>query len=192
MSQALSIERFDIEGVLRLRPAVFEDARGAFSETYSARAFAAQVGDVAFVQDNVSLSLKRGTVRGLHFQAAPQAQAKLVRVLRGAILDVAVDLRRQSPTYGRHVVAELRAGDGSQLFVPRGFAHGFCTLEDDTEIFYKVDAFYAPQHDRSLRWNDPELGIAWPISEAEAVLSEKDARAPRLRDLSPKFGDEAI
>jgi len=171
-------------GVLRLTPRVFEDARGRFCETYSKRTFAEATGGVEFVQDNVSRSTRKGSVRGLHFQLPPMAQAKLVRVLRGAILDVAVDLRAGSATFGRHVSARLDERDDDQLFVPAGFAHGFCTLVDDTEVFYKVDALYSAEHDRALLWSDPDLGIDWPVAVADAILSEKDRAAPRLRDLS--------
>jgi len=183
----LNIERFAIEGVVRIIPRAYADARGVFSETYSRRGFAEALGQADFVQDNVSRSARRGTVRGLHYQAPPMAQAKLVRVLKGAIFDVAVDARAGSPTYGRHVAVTLRADDGAQLFVPRGFLHGFCTLEDDTEVFYKVDAYYSPAHDGSIHWADPDLAIAWPIREADAVLSEKDAAAPRFSAIQGGF-----
>lgn len=163
------------------------DARGWFSETFRADVLARAGIVQPFVQDNQSFSAPKGTIRGLHFQLAPQAQAKLIRVLAGAILDVAVDLRRQSPTYGRHVAVTLDAEGGEQLYVPHGFAHGFCTLTPDTMVAYKVDAYYSPEHDRALVWNDPDIGIAWPLPEAEAVLSDKDRRAPRLADLGPLF-----
>lgn len=184
----LRIERFDVEGVVRLTPRVFTDARGTFSETYSLRTFADAIGQVAFVQDNVSRSAKRGTVRGLHFQSPPVAQAKLVRVVRGAIFDVAVDVREGSSTFGRHVTTTLDAASGAQLFVPRGFLHGFCTLEDDTEVFYKVDAPYSPAHDGAVCWDDPELAIAWPICIDEAILSEKDAIARPLSEVIASGG----
>ncbi|MGH7054149.1 MAG: dTDP-4-dehydrorhamnose 3,5-epimerase, partial [Stellaceae bacterium] len=141
---------------------------------------------VRFVQDNHSLSLQRGTVRGLHFQIPPFAQAKLVRVTRGAILDVVVDLRRGSPDFGRHVAAELSTAQWNQLFVPEGFAHGFCTIEPETEVTYKVNRPYSAAHDRGLLWNDPALGIPWPVSESEALLSERDRRHPPLAEL-PEF-----
>jgi dTDP-4-dehydrorhamnose 3,5-epimerase len=181
------IERFDLEGVVRLTPRVFADARGAFSETYSRSSFADAIGAVDFVQDNVSRSHKRGTVRGLHFQSPPMAQAKLVRVLKGAILDVAVDVRKGSPTYGQHVSVELSAEGGAQLFVPKGFLHGFCTLEDYTEVLYKVDTPYSPAHDGAVFWADPELAIRWPISGEEAVLSEKDAKARPLHEVAAQL-----
>jgi dTDP-4-dehydrorhamnose 3,5-epimerase len=163
------------------------DERGYFSETYNRRAFAAAGIDLDFVQDNHSLSRPAGTIRGLHFQLAPFAQDKLVRVVRGAILDVAVDLRRGSPTYGRHVAATLRAGDPRQLLVPIGFAHGFCTLEPDTEVIYKVTNYYSAPHDRGILWNDPALGIAWPVTGQDATLSPKDRHQPLLRDIEPPF-----
>ena len=164
----------------RVVPKRFGDARGWFSETFRVDALARAGITAPFVQDNQSFSAPKGTIRGLHFQVAPQAQAKLVRVLPGAILDVAVDIRRDSPTYGQHVAVTLDAEGGEQLFIPHGFAHGFCTLTPDTMVAYKVDAYYSPAHDRALAWNDPEVGIAWPISGAEAILSDKDQAAPRL------------
>ena len=135
------------------------------------------------MQDNHSLSAAAGTIRGLHFQIAPHAQAKLVRVVRGRVLDVAVDLRRSSPTFGRHFAVELSADNWAQLFVPVGFAHGFCTLTEDVEVLYKVSELYSPAHDRGLAWDDPDLAIAWPVAAPSAVLSDKDRRWPRLRDL---------
>ena len=139
------------------------------------------------MQDNHSLSAAVGTVRGLHYQIPPHPQAKLVRVLRGSILDIAVDLRRSSPHFGRHVAAELSADNAAQLYVPVGFAHGFCTLEPDTEVAYKVTDLYAPELDRGLAWDDPDLGLPWPFGAAEVTLSDKDRRAPRLRDLPHCF-----
>lgn len=173
--------------VIELRPATHGDGRGFFSEVYNARAFAKAGIDAAFVQDNHSLSGPVGTVRGLHFQVPPHAQAKLVRVPKGRILDVAVDIRAGSPTYGAHVAVELSAEAWNQLFVPVGFAHGFCTLEPDTEVVYKVSAYYAPDHDRGLLWNDPALGIDWPVRADEAVLSDKDRQHPPLADLPAYF-----
>lgn len=178
------IETLPIGGPLLITPRVFEDHRGWFSETYSQAALAEAIGPVAFVQDNVSHSLRRGTVRGLHFQVSPRAQAKLVRVIRGAMLDVVVDVRAGSPTYGRHVAIEISAASGNQLFVPHGFAHGFCTLEDHTEVAYKVDAPYSAEHERALNWADPDLAIAWPVSGADAIVSEKDRSAPRFSAMS--------
>jgi len=183
-----------IAGLRVLAPPRYGDDRGFFSETWSRAAFAAAGIDCDFVQDNHSLSRLKGTVRGLHFQTPPFAQAKLVRVVHGAIFDVAVDLRRGSPTFGHHAAVELSADNGHQLFVPVGFAHGFCTLSADAEVLYKVSAPFAPDHDRGLKWNDETLAIAWPVSAAEAILSAKDQTHPRLADLGDIFtfeGDEA-
>ncbi|MBU8539849.1 dTDP-4-dehydrorhamnose 3,5-epimerase [Falsiroseomonas tokyonensis] len=178
---------FAIEGPLLVSVRRFADARGAFVETYSRRDFAAiGIGD-EFVQDNQSLSVAIGTVRGLHFQVNPHAQGKLIRVLRGRILDVAVDLRAASPSFGRHVAVELSAADGRMMWVPPGFAHGFATREEETEVAYKVTALYAPDCDRSLAWDDPALGIDWGLAGVAATLSDKDRRAPRLADLGPAF-----
>nr|MCB7501066.1 dTDP-4-dehydrorhamnose 3,5-epimerase [Enterobacter roggenkampii] len=157
-----------------LRAPRFGDARGWFSETYSETRAAAAGVDVRFVQDNQSFSAQTGTIRGLHFQAPPRAQAKLVRCLRGSIMDYAVDIRRGSPTYGRWVSAKLSAEGGEQLFIPIGFAHGFITLEPDVEIAYKVSDVYAPDCDGGVRWNDPEIGIGWPVPPHGPVLSDKD------------------
>jgi dTDP-4-dehydrorhamnose 3,5-epimerase len=167
------------------------DARGFFSETYSWRDFAAAGFARRFVQDNHSLSCDRGVVRGLHFQIPPYAQAKLLRVLRGAIFDVVVDIRSSSPTYGRHFGTTLSAAAWNQIYVPEGFAHGFCTLEPDTEVFYKVTRYYAAAYDRGLSWNDPALGIDWPVGPTQAILSERDQRHPRLADLPDYFQHEA-
>jgi dTDP-4-dehydrorhamnose 3,5-epimerase len=168
-------------------PTRWGDDRGFFSEVYNRKAFEAAGLAMEFVQDNHSWSAKAGTVRGLHFQSAPFAQDKLIRVVRGRILDVAVDLRRSSPTFGRHVAVELSAENWRQLLVPVGFAHGFCTLEPDCEVIYKVSGYYAAAHDLGLAWDDPELAIAWPVSPEEATLSDKDRRQPRLADLPAYF-----
>ena len=168
----------DINGVWLITPARHEDERGAFVETYSRRSFGALGIDRIFVQDNQSLSRRPGTIRGLHYQRPPTAQSKLVRVLRGSILDVCVDLRRSSPSFGRHVTAEITARDGNQIFVPAGFAHGFCTLEPDTEVAYKVDALYAPEDEGGIAWDDAALAIDWPVSAADVVISPKDAALP--------------
>ena len=170
-----------------LGPTRHGDARGFFAETYNRKAFAAAGIDGEFVQDNHSLSRGRGVVRGLHFQLPPFAQAKLVRVVRGSVLDAVVDIRRGSASFGRHAAVTLSAEAGNQIFVPAGFAHGFCTLEPDTEVLYKVDAYYSPQHERGLRWNDPALGIAWPVTEAAAEVSGKDRRQPLLHELEDMF-----
>lgn len=184
----MRIETTPLDGVKVIVPKKFADGRGFFAETYNRETFRREGLDVEFVQDNQSLSAGVGTVRGLHFQSPPFAQAKLVRVLKGRILDVVVDLRRQSARFGQHFAIELSAENFKQLFVPIGFAHGFCTLEPDTEILYKVSDLYAPQHDHGLAWNDPALGIAWPVAEDAAVLSDKDRRHPRLADLDSPFG----
>jgi dTDP-4-dehydrorhamnose 3,5-epimerase len=178
-----SIEPTAIEAVKIITPRRFGDARGWFSEVYSKKLFGEAGIELDFVQDNHSASSTKGTLRGLHFQTPPFAQDKLVRVTRGRILDVAVDLRRSSPTFGQHVAVELSQENGRQLLVPVGFAHGFCTLEDDTEVLYKVTNYYAPTHDFGLAWDDPELGIAWPVPPDQAILSEKDRKHPRLADL---------
>ena len=183
----LDVIPLSLSGVRLIRAKRYPDPRGYFAETYVRRDFAAAGIGQEFVQDNQSGSSARGTVRGLHFQIPPFAQAKLVRVLRGRILDVVVDLRRASPSYGRHLAVELGADTGDQLYVPAGFAHGFCTLVADTEVLYKVDAVYSAEHERGVNWADPALGIAWPVSEADAVLSAKDAALPPLRDLSDYF-----
>ncbi len=170
--------------VLLITPKRHGDARGWFAETWSRRAFVEYGLDVDFVQDNHAFSAQAGTVRGLHFQTAPHAQAKLLRVLRGAILDVAVDIRPGSATYGKWVSALLSAEVGDQLFVPRGFAHGYCTLDPDTELAYKVDGLYAPETEGAVLWNDPDLAIDWP-DFAGSVVSDKDKAARPLKDLDP-------
>jgi dTDP-4-dehydrorhamnose 3,5-epimerase len=181
-----TIERFAIEGLALIHPKVHGDARGTFFEAFRQDLFDRDVAPgVTFVQDNQSFSRPAGTVRGLHFQLDPRAQAKLVRVLRGSILDVAVDIRPASPTFGQHVAVTLSAENRAQLYVPAGFAHGFCTLEEDTEVFYKASDYYSPEHDRGLAWNDPALGILWPVAEADATLSDRDRKHPRLADLQP-------
>jgi dTDP-4-dehydrorhamnose 3,5-epimerase len=176
-----------IPAVKILRPRKFGDHRGFFSETYNRRALAEAGIDLDFVQDNHSFSAQPGTLRGLHFQTAPFAQDKLVRVVRGSILDVAVDLRHGSPTYGQHVRAVISAADWNQILVPVGFAHGVLTLEPDTELIYKVSNYYSPEHDKGLLWDDPALGIEWPVSKSEVVLSDKDRVQPRLADLGRIF-----
>ena len=177
--------------VLLLEPRVFDDNRGEFFESFNTRTFAEFAGrDIAFVQDNQSVS-RRGVVRGLHYQVAPAPQGKLVRVLVGAIFDVAVDIRAGSPWYGKHVAVELSADNGKQLYVPAGFAHGFCTLEPDTELQYKVSDYYSPECDSGIRFDDPDLAIAWPVNSVDAVLSEKDRRLPKLADLVSSFRYES-
>jgi len=176
-----------LPGVLLITPRRFGDHRGFFMETYSADAYADFGIDCAFVQDNHSLSAAAGTIRGLHFQRPPHAQAKLVRVVRGSVFDVAVDLRRSSPTYGQWCGATLTAEGGEQYFIPRGFAHAFCTLEPDTEFVYKVDGYYAPESDAGLRFDDPDLAIDWPVDRAGVTVSEKDSSLPFLRDFDTPF-----
>lgn len=176
-----------IPDVLVLKPRLFCDHRGLFSETYNAETFAEAGITQTFVQDNHSLSVRRGTLRGLHFQSPPLAQAKLIRVVKGAIFDVALDIRRASATFGRSLAVVLKAEEWTQLFMPAGFAHGFCTLEPDTEVLYKVSNSYSPDHDRGIMWNDPDLGIDWPITDEEAILSDKDKALPRLKDLPAYF-----
>ena len=175
-----------IPDVLLIEPKKFGDERGFFSETYSAKVLAEAGFDLPFIQDNHSRSPKRGTVRGLHFQAPPFAQDKLLRVTRGAILDVAVDIRKGSPTYGHSVAAELSAENWRQLLVPKGFAHGFQTLTDDCEVLYKVTDYYAPAAEAGLLWSDPVLGIGWP-AEIEAVINARDAAWPALADFDSPF-----
>lgn len=184
---SLKVESLAIADVKLVTPARFGDDRGFFSETYNAQRFKDAGIDADFVQDNHSLSAQTGTVRGLHFQAPPFAQAKLVRVLRGSILDVAVDARKGSPTYGKWVSAKLSAQNGVQIYVPRGFLHGFATLEPDTEIAYKVDNYYSKECDGAVFWNDPALAIDWGIPAGEAVLSEKDAKAQSFEDFDSPF-----
>ena len=167
-----------LAGVRILEPQVFGDARGWFMESWSKKKMEDAGITVDFVQDNHSFSAQKGTLRGLHYQLNPMAQAKLLRVSRGAIFDVAVDIRRGSPTYAKWVGVELTAENYRQLFIPRGFAHGFITLTDDVEVQYKADNFYAPECDGNIRWDDPEIAVAWPL--APVVLSEKDAKAPLL------------
>jgi dTDP-4-dehydrorhamnose 3,5-epimerase len=182
----MDIRATALPDVKLIAPRRFGDARGYFCETWSAPRLAEAGIGAGFVQDNESLSAQRGTLRGLHYQAPPFAQAKLVRVGRGAIRDVAVDARRGSPTYGRWVAEELSAENGLQLLVPRGFLHGFVTLTDDTLVLYKVDSVYDAASDGAVIWNDADLGIDWGLAEEEVVLSDKDRRAPAFRDwLSP-------
>jgi len=179
----MNVRPADIPDVLILEPARLSDPRGFFSEVFKASVLSAHGIDLSFVQDNHSYSARRGTVRGLHFQRAPQAQAKIVRVVRGAVLDVAIDIRPDSPTFGRHIAIELSAENWRQVFIPEGFAHGFCTLTDHAEILYKVSAPYAPGLEAGVCWSDPELGIPWPVDPAMAMVSERDAALPFFRDV---------
>lgn len=182
----MEIKETKLKGVKLLQPRRFSDRRGFFAETYNRRAFKGLGVEVEFVQDNHSLSAEVGTVRGLHFQAPPRAQAKLVRCGRGAIFDVAVDIRRGSPTYGKWAGFTLSAENGAQLYIPAGYAHGFATLEADSEIIYKCSDYYAPEAEGALRWDDPAIGIEWPII-GDAIFSDKDANAPLLADLGSPF-----
>lgn len=179
----MQITPLAIEGPLLLAPRVHGDARGHFAETFRLDLFEAAAGPVRFAQENQSWSARRGTVRGLHFQRPPRGQAKLVRALRGALLDVAVDARPGSPTFGRHVAVELSAENWRQLYIPEGFLHAFCTLEDDVAMAYKVSDYYSPDHEGCVRWDDPDLAIDWPVPAAEAVLTDRDRNAPRFRDV---------
>ena len=183
----MQIETTDIDGPLVITPKKHGDARGFFSETFKAAALKEAGVDHDWVQDNHSFSTTRGVVRGLHFQTAPFEQAKLLRVTRGAIFDVAVDIRTGSPTYGKHVSVELSSDNWKQFYVPAGFAHGFCTLTDEVEVMYKVTAPYAPDHEGGLVWNDPALGISWPIDAQSATLSPRDLEWPTLDALDSPF-----
>ncbi len=183
----LTVTPTQIPVVMIVEPKRFGDHRGYFVESWNKKRFAEHGLDLDFVQDNESLSAQVGTVRGLHFQKAPNAQAKLVRALRGRVLDVAVDLRRNSPSYGRHVAVELSTENGRQLFVPIGFAHGFCTLEPASIIAYKVTRYYSAADDLGVTWDDPDLAIPWPVDPAQAALSDKDRRQPKFHDLPPYF-----
>lgn len=183
----MDIRRLSIPDVVLIHPRKHEDLRGFFCETFNGPQFEKAGLPSLYVQDNLSLSIRKGTVRGLHFQSAPYAQDKLIRVLKGSIFDVVVDLRKGSPFYGQHASVELSGNTLDQLYVPAGFAHGFCTLEDNTEVFYKVTKNYASAHDGGMAWNDPDLNIAWPVNEREAILSDKDKQLPRFRQLPDLF-----
>lgn len=183
----LDVRRLPIAGLLEIRPRRFADERGFFSETWNAAAWRQAGIEQDFVQDNHSLSASRGTLRGLHFQTPPAAQAKLVRVTRGSVFDVAVDLRTGSPTYGQWAGVTLSASEWNQLLVPEGFAHGFLTLEPDTEVQYKTSAPYDPVADRAIRFDDPALAIDWPIDAAAVILSDRDRAAPLLAEVETGF-----
>ncbi|MBR6866833.1 MAG: dTDP-4-dehydrorhamnose 3,5-epimerase [Prevotella sp.] len=177
----MEYQKTDIEGVYVIEPRVFNDARGYFMEAWKQAEFNEQVGPVSFIQDNESKS-SFGVLRGLHYQKGDASQAKLVRVIKGRVLDVAVDIRRSSPTFGRHIKVELSEENKRQLFIPRGFAHGFLVLSDEAIFTYKVDNPYAPQTEAGIRWDDPDLAIDWPIDPAQVLTSEKDLKQPLLRD----------
>ena len=186
----MNVIKTDIEGVVILEPRVFTDARGYFFESYNKKAFDELIGRVDFVQDNESCS-SRGVMRGLHFQRPPHAQAKLVRCVRGSVLDVAVDIRRGSPTYGRHVSCLLTEHNHRQFFIPRGFAHGFAVLSDTAVFQYKCDNYYCPEADGGISILDPTLGIDWGISPEEGILSDKDRKHPLLSEFDSPFFDES-
>ena len=177
----MNIIKTEIDGVVIIEPRLFKDDRGYFFESYSEKDFNAQVREIKFVQDNESKS-SYGVLRGLHFQKPPYAQSKLVRVIKGAVLDVAVDIRKGSPTFGKHVAVELAEDNHRQFFIPRGFAHGFSVLTPEVIFQYKCDNFYAPQSEGALAWDDPDLGIDWRIPSDKIILSEKDRHHPRLKD----------
>ncbi|WFL78742.1 dTDP-4-dehydrorhamnose 3,5-epimerase [Altererythrobacter arenosus] len=187
-----SIRRLAIPELMEIVPSKFDDERGFFSEVFNHAELACEGIEIAWVQDNHAYSALPGTVRGLHFQIPPFAQNKLVRVTRGAILDVAVDLRRGSRTYGTSVTLELSAEAWNQLLVPIGFAHGYMTLEPDTEVLYKVSAHWSAEHERTLRWNDPDLAIPWPDPGVEVTLSEKDSDALFLREIDSPFRSDEM
>ena len=188
---SFAIERLSIPALIVVRPRRFVDSRGWFVETYRKDAFVELGIDASFVQDNHAFSKAAGTLRGLHFQAPPAAQAKVIRVLSGAIYDVAVDIRQGSPSYGNWAGIRLTADGGEQLFVPAGFAHGYCTLAADTEVAYKCDAYYALESEGGIAPVDPEIGIAWPLAEEAMTLSAKDRALPQLCDLVSPFRYEA-
>ncbi|MCO5132149.1 MAG: dTDP-4-dehydrorhamnose 3,5-epimerase [Xanthobacteraceae bacterium] len=183
----MDFQKLELPDVMVVSPKRHADSRGFFSEVFRDDAFRKQLPDVAFVQDNHVYSRARGTLRGLHFQTDPHAQGKLVRCGSGRILDVAVDIRVGSPTYGRHVAVELSRDNWKQLWVPPGFAHGYVTLTDDCEVSYKVTDYYAPQCDRGILWNDPRLGIDWGLPPDRIILSDKDSNLPCLSDVGPFF-----
>ena len=176
----------DIDGVYILKPKVIEDSRGYFFEAFSEKEFCKNVREVKFVQENESLS-KKNVIRGLHFQKAPYSQSKLIKVVKGRVLDVAVDIRKGSPTFGKHVAVELSEDNHLQVFIPRGFAHGFAVLSDEAVFQYKCDNYYAPGHEGAIAWNDPDLNINWRILADEVILSAKDQSNPQLKDAENLF-----
>jgi dTDP-4-dehydrorhamnose 3,5-epimerase len=183
----MEFRTFDLDGPLEIVPRKIEDERGYFSEVFRADAFARHGGAVEFVQDNQSLSVRAGTIRGIHFQSHPAAQGKLVRCLAGKVFDVAVDLRRDSPEYGRWVATVLSPEANNQLWVPVGFGHGFCTLEPNSVINYRVTDYYSPENDKGVAWDDPDIAIDWPDVADPDTLSAKDRSQPKLADLPPYF-----
>ena len=184
MIQVIETEIPDVKIVI---PPKFIDDRGMFSETHNQKALAEAGIDAEFVQDNHSVSDSIGTIRGLHFQIPPHAQGKLVRVIRGRLLDVAVDIRRSSPTFGKYVTCELSAEAWNQMYIPIGFAHGFCTLEPDTEVIYKVTDYYSLESERGIGWDDPNIGVDWPLRGAEPFLSDKDRTYPTLLEIADEL-----
>ncbi len=183
----MQITKLEIPDVLLIQPRRLEDARGYFVEVLHEKNFRMNVGDVHFVQDNEAMSTAIGTIRGMHFQKPPAAHGKLVRVLNGAVYDVAVDIRHGSPSFGKYVAVVLDASSGKMLWIPPGFAHGYCTLESNSLVAYKITDFYSAEHDTGIAWNDPQLGINWPVNFSDAILSEKDRLLPRLADVPPLF-----
>ncbi len=183
----MNFTRCSIPEVIEITPKRHADGRGHFVELFRADLFTTHAGSVTFVQHNQSRSRQAGTVRGLHYQMPPAAQGKLVRCARGAVVDVAIDLRRSSPTFGRHVTATLSAEEDNQLWIPAGFAHGFCTLTPDAEVWYAVTHTYSPADERGLLWNDPDLGISWPVGAETVAIAPRDAGLPRLRDITDVF-----
>lgn len=179
----MNFEMTAMEGVVKIVPPRYSDQRGYFSEIFKESWFRKEIADIVFLQDNESLSIQAGTIRGLHFQTPPFAQGKLVRCSQGAIFDVVVDIRRKSKSFGHWLGEELTPENGTQLWVPAGFAHGFVTLKDDSVISYKVTAPYSPNHDFGIAWDDPAIGIEWPVQEKDVVLSEKDRNHPKIGDL---------
>lgn len=182
----MKVTKTAVEGLVIIEPRIFGDHRGYFFESFSEREFAENVAPVRFVQDNESMS-SYGVLRGLHFQKPPHAQSKLVRVVKGKVLDVAVDLRSDSPTYGKYVAVELSDENHRQFFIPKGFAHGFCVLSEEVIFQYKCDDYYAPQSEGSVKWNDPDIGIDWKLPAEDIVLSEKDGCSPFLKELDKIF-----
>jgi dTDP-4-dehydrorhamnose 3,5-epimerase len=186
----MQFRRFDIDGPVEIIPQKSEDERGYFSEIFRLNSFTDQVRDVEFVQDNQSLSVRAGTVRGIHFQSHPAAQGKLVRCVAGRVVDIAVDLRHDSPTFGRWISVILTPGQNNQLWVPVGFGHAFCTLEPHTAVSYRVTSYYSAEHDKGVAWNDPDIGIDWPEIANPETLSAKDCSQPRLLDMPAYFSME--
>lgn len=187
----MEFRTFEIEGPLELVPGKIQDERGYFSETFRLGAFMERAGPAEFVQDNQSLSVRPGTIRGLHFQSQPAAQGKLVRCLAGSLLDVAVDLRRGSPRFGRWISVVLSPEENNQLWVPVGFGHGFCTLEPNSVISYRVTSYYSPEHDKGVAWDDPDIAVEWPEVADPETLSPKDRVQPALADLPAYFTADA-